>query len=662
MEPILSQGYGYGFALGIGAGFALLMGVITKVLSFYLGQVQNSERFSTASRNVKSGLIASSTVSAWTWPATLLSSGAWSYAHGISGGFLYGFGGTIQITLFLFLAIQIKLKAPKAHTISECFAIRFGKAGHWMFLFYCVSTNVLISALLLLGGSQGFAATTGMHTVAASFLLPLGVVVYTALGGLKATFVSDWIHTVIIYVILLTTCYTVYCSSSLIGSPGKMYDLLKEVDEVFPSETGQSFLSFKDQSMMLLSWSVMIGGLSFVFGDPGYSQRVIASDPTSVFTGYLMGGLCWCIIPMALGSSAGLACRALLTNPASVTYPNALTEYQIDAGLPTIYGMAAIFGKSGAAAGLVMLFMSVTSATSAELIAFSSVTTYDIYRTYFKPDATGKQLVFAAHVSVISFGIMMGVIATILNYIGVTTGWLLSFLGIILTPEVSAVTLTLFWSKLTKTSLLIGCPLGTITGVACWIGATYHFSNGVIDKDTVMVTKATFVGNITAFASTPIYLVVISYLKPDIVPFDMSQLNQGFIMGDDIDNEEKEAIVVTDADVHVLKKQSWLSLLINVFVFVGCYIIIPCALYGSGHDFSKSSFTCFIVFTLAWLLLAALYIILVPLWQGRHSMKIIFDLITGKGSIAVNEVSGETVGITESSEAEEINIINAPKQ
>lgn len=656
MEPILSQAYGYGFAVGIGAAFALLMAVITKVLSIYLGQVQNSERFSTASRNVKSGLIASSTVSAWTWPATLLSSGAWSYSHGISGGFLYGVGGTIQITLFLFLAIQLKLKAPTAHTVSECFSIRFGKAGHWVFLLYCMATNVLISSLLLLGGSQGFSATTGMHTVAASFLLPLGVIVYTALGGLKATFVSDWIHTVIIYVILLTTCYTVYCSSSLIGSPGKMYDLLQEVQAVFPSATGQSYLSFKDKSMLYLTWSVMLGGLSSVFGDPGYSQRAIASDPKSVFQGYLMGGICWWIIPTALGSSAGLACRALLLNPASITYPNALSADEIDAGLPVIYGMAAIFGKSGAAAGLVMLFMSVTSATSAELIAFSSVTTYDIYRTYIKPDATGKQLVRAAHISVVGFGLFMAVLSTVFNYIGVTAGWLLSFTGIILTPEVTAVVMVLFWNKMTKLSLLVGCPLGSITGVACWIGSTYHYAGGIINKSTLMTTEATFIGNITALVSTPIYMVAISYLKPNEVDFDLNSFSAGINMGDDVDKEEEKAVIVTDEDKHVLRKQSWYSILFNLFILLGCYIIIPVALYGSDHDFSKSSFTSFIVIMLIWLLLAAAYIILFPLWQGRKSLVAVFQSSLGRSKT-------EDKVETDSSEdvAEQIEIIHSGK-
>ncbi|KAK6456597.1 urea active transport protein [Scheffersomyces xylosifermentans] len=633
-EALLNVGYGYGFVLGLGAAFALVMSLITKVLSKYGGQVQNSERFSTASRNVNSGLIASSTVSAWTWPATLLAAGTWSYSHGIMGGFMYGVGGTIQITLFVFLAIQIKLRAPSAHTVSECFSIRYGRAGHCIYLCYCVATNILVSSLLLLGGSQAFSAATGMHTVAASFLLPLGVMVYTALGGLKATFISDWIHTVVIYVILLVSCYTIYCSSSLIGSPAKMYELLKEVQEIFPSETGSSYLSFRDKEMMLLTWTVMLGGLSSVFGDPGYSQRAIASDAKSVFYGYIMGAICWWIIPGSLGLSAGLACRALLTNPASVTYPRELSSSEVNSALPVIYGLAAIFGRSGATAGLVMVFMSVTSATSAELIAFSSVTTYDVYRTYINPSASGVQLVRVGHLAVIGFSLFMAVLSTIFNYIGVTSGWLLSFVGIVLSPEVSAVILTLFWNKITKTALIIGAPMGTLSGVVCWIGATYSFADGVVDKNTVMLSEATFVGNIVALVSTPIYICLISFIFPE-EEFDLTSYNR-IALGDDIDEEEKTALIVNEKEKRTLWIQSWWCLAINVFILIGCYIIIPCALYGSGHDLSKGSFTALIVVFLIWLLLAALYIILYPLWQGRHAIRSIIESMLGKNPIQRN--------------------------
>ncbi|MGH9987446.1 MAG: hypothetical protein ACRD8W_26175 [Nitrososphaeraceae archaeon] len=45
------------------------------------------EWFYTAGRNVKTGLIATSLVSAWTWAATLLQSSTVAFQFGISGHF-----------------------------------------------------------------------------------------------------------------------------------------------------------------------------------------------------------------------------------------------------------------------------------------------------------------------------------------------------------------------------------------------------------------------------------------------------------------------------------------------------------------------------------------------------------------------------------------------
>lgn len=66
-----------------------------------------------------------------------------------------------------------------------------------MFLAFCFLTNVIVTAMLLLGGSAVVNALTGVNIYAASFLIPLGVVVYTLAGGLKATFLASYIHSVI---------------------------------------------------------------------------------------------------------------------------------------------------------------------------------------------------------------------------------------------------------------------------------------------------------------------------------------------------------------------------------------------------------------------------------------------------------------------------------
>jgi Na+/proline symporter len=62
-----------------------------------------------------------------------------------------------------------------------------------------------------------------------------------------------------------------------------------------------------------------------------------------------------------------------------------LTPADVSAGLPAPSAAAALLGKSGAAVMLVLLFLAVTSATSAELIAVSSILTYDVYKVWQHP-------------------------------------------------------------------------------------------------------------------------------------------------------------------------------------------------------------------------------------------------------------------------------------
>jgi urea-proton symporter len=57
-----------------------------------------------------------------------------------------------------------------------------------------------------------------------------------------------------------------------------------------------------------------------------------------------------------------------------------LTASDISAGLPAPSAAAALLGKPGAAIMLVLLFLAVTSAASAEMIAVSSILTYDVYK------------------------------------------------------------------------------------------------------------------------------------------------------------------------------------------------------------------------------------------------------------------------------------------
>lgn len=158
------------------------------------------------------------------------------YRYGVSGPFWYASGATVQILLFATLAIELKRRAPNAHTFLEIIRARYGTFAHLTFMVFGLATNILVSLMLIVGGSAAVSALTGLHPIAGIFLLPVGVVVYTIVGGLKATILTDWIHTFILLIIIIIFSLTVYATSDVLGSPGAVYDLLVKASIAHPVE------------------------------------------------------------------------------------------------------------------------------------------------------------------------------------------------------------------------------------------------------------------------------------------------------------------------------------------------------------------------------------------------------------------------------------------
>ena len=52
---------------------------------------------------------------------------------------------------------------------------------------------------------------------AMSFLIPIGVVIYAAIGGLKATFTTSYMHMVIVFCLTLIFMFKVYVPGNLLG-------------------------------------------------------------------------------------------------------------------------------------------------------------------------------------------------------------------------------------------------------------------------------------------------------------------------------------------------------------------------------------------------------------------------------------------------------------
>jgi urea-proton symporter len=53
-----------------------------------------------------------------------------------------------QILLFATLAIELKRKAPNAHTFLEVIRARYGTTTHFVYIIFGLMTNILVTAML----------------------------------------------------------------------------------------------------------------------------------------------------------------------------------------------------------------------------------------------------------------------------------------------------------------------------------------------------------------------------------------------------------------------------------------------------------------------------------------------------------------------------------
>ncbi|MBT7780863.1 MAG: sodium:solute symporter family protein [Nitrosopumilus sp.] len=607
----LPEWIGWAIVVGLGMVFAVIITIEVKIEEKYLGVSQTSEMFNTAGRTIKTGLTAAAIVSAWTWAATLLQSSTVAYQYGISGPFWYAAGASIQVLLFGILAIELKRKAPNAHTFLEIIRARYGNGSHKIFLIFALMTNMIVTAMLLLGGSAVVNGLTGMDISLAAFLIPVGVMIYTLVGGLKATFVADYMHTIIIFVTILTFVTAVYVNTDITGGIEGMYDKLVKAAELTPVEgnAAGAFLTMASAGGLMFGIINIVGNFGTVFVDQAYWQRAIAAKPSSTVKGFLLGGLCWFAIPFTLATTMGLTAVALDVD---------ITMQQAQMGLVVPAAATALMGEVGAILVLTMLFMAVTSAGSAELIAVSSIVTYDLYRTYKNPTATGKQLVKVSRATIVAFGLGMGALAVVLLSMGLSLGFVYLAMGILIGSAVVPIALTILWSKTNKVAATAGAVIGLICSVSVWVmtAASLPEYNGVVDLASLGNNYSMLFANITAIISGGVIAIVGSLAAGKT--FDWNDLKTKITLVEISATQQEE-------DEETLKKAFKFSVRGGGVMALILIIVWPMPLIASGYVFELGSYTVWVAISVIWVSIASAIIIFLPIIEARKGIAQVFS-------------------------------------
>ena len=625
LGEVLDESIGWFIVVGLGMVFAGIISAEIKLEEKYVGHTQYSEWFNTAGRIIKTGLTAAAIVSAWTWAATLLQSSTVAYLYGISGPFWYAAGATIQVLLFGILAIELKRKAPDAHTFLEIIRARFGNGTHKIFLGFALTCNMIVTGMLLLGGAAVVNGLTGMDITIAAFLIPVGVMIYTLVGGLKATFVADYMHTVIIFIVILTFVSMVFFISPITGGIEGMYNKLAEaavlkpvLEPTFvPGEPGNAmgaYLTMASAGGLIFGVINIVGNFGTVFVDQAYWQRAIAAQPSSTVRGFLLGGMCWFSIPFTLATTMGLTAVALNV---------ALTPEQVQLGLTVPAAASVMMGPIGAIMVLVMLFMAVTSAGSAELIAVSSLITYDVYRTYKNPNATGKQLLKTSRIVIVIFGLGMGTLAGILLGMGLSLGFVYLAMGILIGSAVIPIALTITWSRTTRAGAVAGALIGVILALMTWTGVASAESGGVVDIASLGGAFPMLYGNVVAILSSGLICVVVSLAQGKV--YDWKLMNpQMKIVQADMSDKIKAEIEQRALDEETLKKAYKFSLKGGGILTLICVVFWPLPLYFSGYVFDLGFYSFWVSIAIVWVSVASFAIICMPIYEARGGFAKVF--------------------------------------
>ncbi|KAL4885228.1 Sodium:solute symporter family-domain-containing protein [Aspergillus karnatakaensis] len=663
---LVPQGTAYGLLIGLSILFCGVILIAIKVQKAYLSEDSaTSEMFMVANRSVGTGLTASAVFSSWMWINETVLSAAMCYRYGLAVPLWWGSGLCFQIALMAALGVMAKIRVPYAHTSLEIIKMRYGTVGHLVFIVLNLTNNVFGCASMILVGSQLVYGVSGMHFVAATILIPLGVVLYTAVGGLKATFLTDFLHTAVALILIIFFTLKVLTHDAVGGIHGLYDKVVATASENYISGNYEgSLLTMKSKEAIIWGLILKFGNLALVVMDTAFWQKSFASEVNSTVPAYNLAAVAVFGIPWGLGTVLGLSARALHHTPIFPTYPGDITDTEVSAGLVMPYLVKALIGDAGIVAFFVLVFMALTSTVSSSMIAVSSILSFDLYKTYFNPKATDKMLLRASHITVVFHAIFITGISIALNYGGANMTWIGYFRPILSCPGIIPLGLTLFWDGQTTLAAIVSPVLGFFTGLSIWLG-TAHALYGEVNMTTTGSGLPALYGAIGSFFSPAIYSVVISLCKPS--KFDWREFlrielaEEAQIHADDnksdptgtqtpnSDTSDPERITAgkekslavsavpapvrtaqlpldeiqhpfseqTLKELHRWMKIAWVIFVVLVLV---TFILWPRPLYRD-YIFTKSFFSGWVSVAIVWQFFAFLAVVVYPLYDGRYEIE-----------------------------------------
>jgi hypothetical protein len=330
----------------------------------------------------------------------------------------------------------------------------------------------------------------------------------------------------------------------------------------------------------------------------------------------------------------------LESNPIFPTYPRRMSGTEISNGLVLPYAAVAIAGKGGAVAILLITFMAVTSTLSAQVIAVSSIISFDIYRQYVNKNATDRDVIRWSHIGVVFFGLFSACFSTILHYGKVDLGWTLYMLGVLTCPGIFPTVFAILWKRQSTVAAVISPILGLLTGLAVWIGTAHALYGEISVASTGQAVPCTW-GTTASALSPALYSIIISLIKP--ANYNWADFNKEKLsLEDDTQAPKTDAEALSEYKTNKVQLKRWgrLAAIWSLATFFGHWVLWPLPMYASKYIFSQKFFVAWLVVSIIWvwgtMFVAGFY----PIIDGRQQIIEVYQTLRGRKTPSKSDSEG----------------------
>lgn len=218
--------------------------------------------------------------------------------------------------------------------------------------------------------------------------------------------------------------------------------------------------------------------------------------------------------------------------------------------------------------------------------------------------------------------VLQGALAALLQNLGIGIGWMYNFMGIMIGCAVWPIAMLVLDNRVSATGAMAGAIVGNIAAVIAWIVVAATENDGTVcggencEVDTLGTLKPQLAGNITGLLLSAIVCSIVSFSAPQNFDWKLYEARISLIE-DDADAAARAAKVpdwemseefLNHAKAWIKKWGGGLSLFLIV--------VWPLATLPLGV-LPKAVYNLWVAVAFMWGWAAALFIILLPLWENR---------------------------------------------